>query len=861
MNNINNTSQFEEDICQSFGVPEIRSEFVNKVYGEIMQHAEAKPRKRHKFLGLRPAWTVALTILSLIIVVTLVIGPKRVYAEFMKLFGYIPEVGFVNLDEVRVLENGVTQRHDDRELTVQRGLITPYSTDLWLEFSDEARPIDDAWLETPDGLRFELLNWSYSPDESGSQGVVAHFPPLPIDINQVTLALPEGWRIPLNWMAGSESDLTPADIIQAPTYKLEENSNSAPVVNSTGEPAACSEVMEIEFCVQAAARAEGEMQVLIEAVLGGEYTPGSSFSPSMFDVPGFGVPGEAENITLSDGNDNLYPINSEYIQVQGDPLGLISTLSFPDAQELQGRLSLNIPAVLVSVPLSEEITIDLGEKPEAGQTLVIDQTIDVGGFPVHFSQAVLEGQGETSLRLMLTSDLFDDSAPIRPHSLEPGRPEGIDDLYGAGSSLDHLSIHVELMQQSGLKTGILRIPVISGSLKVRGPFTLTFDAPGEQPATTPEPQIVENAPFEPLPSGEPLPMDTFRYSGRVLRSGDLLSVVLGDGQSTLYAASPDSGFTPEQVAVLPGQVLAVYPHPDRLGIDYITGEYDVETSTIIYSQLYTLRFGELAPRLLVGQFEHSAFYFDWSYDGRFLGFTTRDEQPGQNEWYSINLIDLNCRTTGACNAITLDTDDQELYQYEWSPNDYRMALGGVPQDQEFGSSDIFLLNFDAENGKTTLTNLTLSPTIDDQAPVQWTLNGDALLYVCSTGETDINEYSLCRNNLNEGNDEVVVPLLPWNMHSIALVENRWLVDRCPVLQNGIFSLRAYDLQSGQTDTLRELSTKRKRGFIETSISPDGQWVTANVNDLGGLFVLNIENHESGLSMPAEEGPYLVTWVK
>jgi hypothetical protein len=855
MNKWTSTPQFEENVRQSFGAPEIRSEFVDQVYGDLMQRADAKSRKSRPLLGLRPAWTIVLAILTLMTISTLVIGPQRVYAEFMKLFGYIPEVGIVNLDQVRVLKNGVTQRHDGRELTALRGLVTVHGTDLWLEFSDEARPVDDAWLETPDGLRFDLLNWSYSPDEPGTRGVVANFPPLPPDVNQVNLALPEGWRIPLTWVTGRESSLTPANIVLAPTPASGENPNSAPVVKPTAAPVLCSEAMEIKFCVQAAARTESEMQVLVEAIPGGQYTPGSSFSLSMFDVPG-----ETQQLTLSDADGNVYPVDENFIQVQGEPTGRMSTLRFPGAQDLKGRLSLNIPAVLVSIPLSDEITIDLGDKPEAGQTLAIDQTIDVAGFPVHFSQAMLEGDGKTSLRMKLTSDLLDDNAPIRPYILDPGRPEGIQDSYGAGTSPNQLFIAVELIQQTGLRTGILRIPLISASLKVRGPFTLTFDAPGEKPDLTSTPQIIENGSFEPLPSAEPLPMNAYQYTGRALRSGDLLTVTVDDVQSTLYAASPDSGFAPEKVAVLPGQVLAVYSHPDRQGIDYLTGEYDEETSSTIYRQLYSLRFGDPAPRLLIGQFEHSAFNFDWSYDGHYLAYLASDEQPGHNYQRFVRMIDLNCRTFGECSIFTADTGNQDLYEIDWSPIDYRIALGGSPLDQEYGASDIFLLSLDAETNKAVLTNLTHSPTIDDRAPAQWTRGGDALLYACSTGTTASNEYSLCRNDLREGYDEVIVPLLPWNMHAFRLVADRWLVECMPVMYNGVYSLRTYDLQNGQTSTLLDWPANGKY-WVETSVSPDGLWAATVINDLGGLLTLNIETHKSMLVMPAEARPFFVAWVK
>jgi len=86
-----------------------------------------------------------------------------------------------------------------------------------------------------------------------------------------------------------------------------------------------------------------------------------------------------------------------------------------------------------------------------------------------------------------------------------------------------------------------------------------------QELPTPQPPVVAESTFEPLPLGDPLPMGAYRYTGRALQSGDLLSITFDGENSTLYAASPSNSFTPEEVAVLPGEVLAVYASPTTRG--------------------------------------------------------------------------------------------------------------------------------------------------------------------------------------------------------------------------------------------------------------------------------------------------------
>ncbi len=315
------------------------------------------------------------------------------------------------------------------------------------------------------------------------------------------------------------------------------------------------------------------------------------------------------------------------------------------------------------------------------------------------------------------------------------------------------------------------------------------------------------------------------------------------------------------MAVLPGQVVAVYPHPDRLGIDYITGETDQPSASMVYHQRYTLRFGDPSPRLLVGQFERSAYDFGWSFDGRFLAYTITNDQPGSSSQRFIRLVDLDCRTSGECTPFTADTGSQDVYHLTWSPVDYRIALGGAPIDQNYGTGDIFLLNLDPATYQTTLTNLTQSPMVDDWAPARWTPSGDGLLFACSTGqEASINDYSLCHSNLSAGSDKVTSAHLPWNMHSIDLAGGRWLVDSMPVMDNGVYSLRTYDLQTGQAGTLLQWPASAKY-LVESRVSPDGQWAAAFIADQGGLLALNVQTHESNLVMPSQTTPAFIGWVK
>lgn len=840
---------FETDLRLALGGKDPAPAFVDRLYQTLQRRAAAAEQAPQRPLRRRPvprwAWIAA----SLVVIALLFTFRQPVLASIGHLFGYayVPEAGFVAVDQVRVLEHAVRQEHDGQSLTAAQGLAMADSTRIWLTFSDAARPVDGTWLEAPDGTRFELLSWQYSPDEVGSTGVLAYFPPLPAETDQVTLILPEGWHLPLTWVPGTMGNLMPADV----TLTTMPAGGTGTPAETAGGP--CIEAYGVPLCVKAAAWEGDDLQVLLET----EVNTASNYDFSLFQVPD-----AMQGWVVSDDSGTTFPIATEYFRTQTEGDRLIATLTFPGARGLAGPLQLTLPSVLVSLPIQDTFEVDLGDDPQPGQVIPLDQTVVVDDLTVHFSQAELVGSDETTLTLSIESDPLDNTAAVQIYSLGPGRPEGVEDRYGFGTSLERFSIHVQLYQNGKVLTGTLRIPLISATLKVNGPFMLGFEAPPETNTIESPPEVASDAPYSPLPVGEPLPMEDFQYTGETLQAGDLLSVEVGERRSRLYAAAPEDGFTQRLVAVLPGEVTTVQAHPDLLGLDYLVGSVD-GNGNLQYDQLYTLRFGEGDPVMLIGQFGPRAHGFTWSYDGLFLIYHITEEAPGEMPKGQLRLVDMVCRETAAsepaaCEPVTLLTSGG-FGQLTWSPAAYQIAFvgGGDAQVQD---SDISVLTLDPETLTTTVENLTQSPTIQDFGTVVWMPAGDQLYYPCWTGETSSNEYSLCAVSLAAPGDQVVEPLLPWNMHRIQLSEGRWVLDKVPVMRDGEFSVRTYDLQSGQSDVLLAWPAERKY-FINIYSSPSSPWVAITRYDQPGLRLVNIADRSEWTLSPLQEDRLLfVGWV-
>ncbi len=231
MNEKYSTPQFEERIRQSFGVPEIRSGFVDEVYRDLMQRAAAKSRKRHTFFGLRPAWAAALAIFFLMMIGMLMIGPQRVYAEFLKLIGYIPGVGIVDQSRpVRVLAEPVSLTRDGITVTVTSATLTgdraqityrvfgvPRSAYPDLESAVGCR--SGEYLRLADGTQLAKIKDGYEPVPGGVNEVVFVIPCIS---DTLPGKAPENWELPLRFVPA------PPDLTVMPVFELTPSPQSAP---------------------------------------------------------------------------------------------------------------------------------------------------------------------------------------------------------------------------------------------------------------------------------------------------------------------------------------------------------------------------------------------------------------------------------------------------------------------------------------------------------------------------------------------------------------------------------------------------------------------------------------------------------
>jgi hypothetical protein len=823
----------------------------------------ARPDKSNRLL-IRFAWATAFVA----IMTLLIIFHQPVMAAFGRLlgYGYLPEAGFFRLDGTYVLDSPVEQTHDGNRLTVTQGLAGSQGTRLWITFSTSVDNPEAAWLEMPDQSRVELQGWGRYPDQPASQGLLLIFPALPKGRDQVVLAFEQGWRLPLKWVPAAQAGIPSTNLlVPYPLSGTEESADPGTASPDNQLTASsrqtCVESNALEVCLQAAYAYEGGLELLLEGrTLNGELHPGGYLG----DLVGPGIAGD----------DRLYisGISGQSVDAAGGVPGEISqdglvtqTLKFPFLLPDTGELTLHIPSFYAHLNLDTSIELDLGPDPQPGQQLALDASLDILGQRLHFSQATLVGDGSRTLRLEMKSDPQETGDGIVVTMLELGKPQGIDDMYGSGFGPQRqVSVTVELLGVvSGLKTGVLDIPVVGATVMLPGPYEIPFQVPQESPQVAQTPVSADPGSFEPAPTPTPLSMADYSFSGRALQPGDLLFTVVEGEQTQLYAANPQDDLSAQLVAVLPGKVYSIGGQSDLTGIYYLTADHDEVHNTLDNGQVFKVSLDGTLPVLLTDSLAEDLSDVQWSHDGHFLALQAVDMlSEGLSTW----LVDLACQGADSCQPRRLDLPEPALWNMQWSPVDDVIAFSGVPAGSKYGAADIFVANLDENGNLAELVNLTASEEIYDMFP-QWLSDGSGMVFVCSLGGPDPNLYHLCKNDLQVGQEEVVMQIPVETLHQVKLApDNSSFVGDIYNPQTQTQEYIQVFLQDGAYRSLVELenysvrvefsSDSRYLTIIDQSGHDDPQrgWV----QDANKLYIIDLSAGENHVLFESQS-PQLITW--
>jgi hypothetical protein len=494
------SAEVEEALGALFGAPEPDPAFVDGLECRLMaQEAEPSPLQCLQELIWRPLlrhrWaTIGLAVLLALAVAFVAIGPRRVWADLQRLLGYVPGVGFVNLEETRVLTAPVTVTRGGVTLRVEQVLAQPEGTTIVIS-SEGLSPEDEFWpegVEMEEGFEPRLRlpdDKSLEPDTFTLRwgAGTLEFPPLPSEVYRLNLELPrlplvpagiaaEDWEIPLTLRPATGelvNELFPQPYAP-PDASDTHQGVTLHVLGVAHDPEETAVKLQLQWQEPAwkfpriGARGAINLRDDVGHIYQHPIAPsdGSSSSSVVVAVP------ESTDATATP--EPTMPTH-EY------------TYPFSPVSLAAQELTLKIEGIAFDVPVDTDFTVDLGEAPQVGDTWPLDIDLQVAGFPIHIRCARLieeeiGSREESKRRTVLQFDvvrppeqggrgltgigLDGEAAGFRGGSTSGGRP---------GADTFHADLEVE--EGDPIPNGKIHVKVARAEIALDDTWEITWSIP------------------------------------------------------------------------------------------------------------------------------------------------------------------------------------------------------------------------------------------------------------------------------------------------------------------------------------------------------------------------------------------------
>jgi WD40-like Beta Propeller Repeat len=236
MNEQRPPAEFEEQVRQAWAAPDPSPDFAARLGAQLA--ARGMPaRPAPKRFTLRWAGALALAGLVLVVLaVVLAVGPQQAAGAVRQLFGFIPGIGVVRVDDsLRALVAPVSATRDGVTLTVRQAILSADRTTI--DFVIDGVPasaypknenipdcIGQASLRLPDGTLLAMTGGGGQGWASGYEDRYT-YPPIAAGINTATLVLPcvsdtLPGKAPENWEVALSFVPAPASLALAPVMEV-----------------------------------------------------------------------------------------------------------------------------------------------------------------------------------------------------------------------------------------------------------------------------------------------------------------------------------------------------------------------------------------------------------------------------------------------------------------------------------------------------------------------------------------------------------------------------------------------------------------------------------------------------------------
>lgn len=347
-------------------------------------------------LRARPALAILLALLALLLLTGVAYAIGR-------LTGFIPGVGFVQKDSLRVLTEPVSQTQDGITVSIEqvfadseRTIIIYKAEGLTIVAANSGgegggNPFGSVQLlRLPDGSTLEeSTGYSGTPEpllnnihtEGGWPNYVQRlvYPSVPSKVNELTLVIPVLQNMPIgaaaeNWEITFHLKPAPADITYAPVIEFTSVSQEVtPVAGETSTPALSNIATLNGFKLQ--------LDNVIELEDGYVFTGNLSWDDSVFPS-GKGMISEAVIPVLTDANGQVIPMEEvplDWSNQEHKALWSYRT----NSKAFTGPLTLSVSSIKTTVIAPAiDFAVDFGSNPQIGQTRDVNQDFVVEGHTI-----------------------------------------------------------------------------------------------------------------------------------------------------------------------------------------------------------------------------------------------------------------------------------------------------------------------------------------------------------------------------------------------------------------------------------------------------------------------------------------------
>jgi hypothetical protein len=409
--------ELETALHEFYAMPEPQAAFAARLEAELrrrqvdLPQPAANPRlrlwlERNTFmqtLRARPALMILLVLLGLILLTGVVYAVGRS-------LGYIPGVGLVDQEQdIRILSTPVSDNHDGMSVMVKKVVADSTRTFITFSLSGFSQDkngfpicIEPATLQLPDGRKLEYLSGGGGGGEAQTGAPLIYetsytFSPIPAGIKTVSLLLPcDRPAITLQLVPAPADFVTPAVEVGA-TYEASVPNFASAVpetpVGATETGAATAVAPQPSGSApdgtSAASSKTGlHLEKVLELkdsyILIGNFTDGGDL-PGSLDTSPYDL---AERVRITDGSGRYVHFDARY-DIQPDVAANGVDWAYEIRKPVEGPLTITLALIYIQREYRAQFPLDIGQNPQAGQVLDINQAIKLGPYDFMIDKVVL----------------------------------------------------------------------------------------------------------------------------------------------------------------------------------------------------------------------------------------------------------------------------------------------------------------------------------------------------------------------------------------------------------------------------------------------------------------------------------------